>query len=77
VERQTLKEIWNGPLGWVRELQVARRFRELPEVCRKCPDWMVKRAEAHFPGAEIQKQYEDYVRLGSHDSTPAASLIGP
>jgi len=48
VEAQSIKEIWNGPLKWIRELHLRRRFRELPEVCRTCPDWDVKRAQAFF-----------------------------
>lgn len=64
VESQSLKEIWNGSLKWMRELQMRRRFLELPEICSKCPDWRVKRANAYFPDAATQERYEAYVRRG-------------
>lgn len=64
IETQTLGEVWNGPLKWIRELHMRRRFTELPEICRRCPDWQVKRASAQFPGPEIRKEYEQYVRMG-------------
>lgn len=64
VETQTLRDIWNGPLKWIRELHMRKRFPELPEVCRKCPDWQVKRANAHFPSPEVRAEYEEYIRLG-------------
>ncbi|MBI3125995.1 MAG: radical SAM protein [Candidatus Tectomicrobia bacterium] len=77
VESQPLKEIWNGPLKWMRELQMRRRFMELPEICRKCPDWQVKRAHAYFPDAATQERYETYIRQGrvffqEHNSSLAA-----
>lgn len=64
LETQTLKEIWNGPLKWIRELHLRRRFSELPEVCRKCPDWEVKKAHAYFPDDALKEEYETYVRKG-------------
>jgi MoaA/NifB/PqqE/SkfB family radical SAM enzyme len=64
VERSSLKEIWNGPLGWTRELHLQGRFRELPEACRKCTDWNVKRAHAFFPSDEMREEYEAYIRKG-------------
>lgn len=64
LEFQTVKEIWNGPLRWIRELHLRRRFRELPEVCRKCPDWAVKKAQAFFPSRVVQENYEGYIRQG-------------
>lgn len=64
VGQQSLKEIWNGPLAWLRSLQQQRRFRELPEICRQCPDWQVKRAEAFFPDEKVRAAYESYVRRG-------------
>lgn len=75
IQAQSLEQIWNGPLKWLRELQMQRRFRELPEVCRKCPDWQVKRAVAHFPNDELRHDYEQYIRMGrvfmqQHESPP-------
>ena len=64
VEFQSLREIWNGPLKWIRELHMRRRFQELPDVCRKCPDWQVKRANAHFPSPAVREDYESYIRTG-------------
>lgn len=70
VQMQTLKEIWNGPLRWLRELQLAGRFKELPSVCRECPDWKVKRAQVFFPDESSRVHYEEYVRRG-RTFTPA------
>jgi radical SAM protein with 4Fe4S-binding SPASM domain len=64
VETQSVKDVWNGPLKWVRELHMRRRFRDLPEICRKCPDWQVKRAQTHFPSEVSRLDYESYIRLG-------------
>jgi radical SAM protein with 4Fe4S-binding SPASM domain len=64
IELQTLKDIWNGALKWNRELHLQRRFRELPEVCRRCPDWEVKKAHVYFPDSTSQEHYETYVRKG-------------
>ena len=33
-------------------------------TCRRCPDWQVKRAHAHFPSEAMRAEYESYVRLG-------------
>ena len=64
VEIQSLKEIWNGALRWMRELQMQRRFAELPQVCRECPDWGVKKAHAYFPSDDAKATYESYIILG-------------
>lgn len=64
VETQTVKEIWNGPLKWIRELHLRRRFKDLPEICRKCTDYEVKKAQAFFPDEQTRAEYEAYVRLG-------------
>jgi len=64
IEMQSLKEIWNGPLKWIRELHLRERFSELPEVCRQCPDWEVKKAHAYFPDDAMKDSYESYVRKG-------------
>jgi radical SAM protein with 4Fe4S-binding SPASM domain len=64
IEMQTVKDIWNGPLKWVRELHMRRRFRELPEVCRECPDWSVKQAQAFFPNEQVRAEFEKYIRSG-------------
>ncbi len=64
VEVSTLKEVWNGPLKWIRELHRQARFKELPQICRECTDWPVKRAQAFFPDEETRREYEAYMRLG-------------
>ncbi len=64
IEIQTVKEIWNGPLRWIRELHIRHRFNELPEICRKCPDWGVKKARAYFPDTFWEAEYEGYLRQG-------------
>ena len=64
VQASSLKEVWNGPLRWIRELHVQRRYKELPQVCRECPDWAVKRALAFFPNERVRADYEAYIRLG-------------
>ena len=64
VELSTLKDVWNGPLKWIRELHMQRRFQELPQICRECPDWSVKRALAFFPSDQVRADYESYIRLG-------------
>lgn len=70
VEASSIKEMWNGPLAWIRELHRRRRFRELPEVCRACPDWKVKKAHVYFPDPQVQEAYERYIHLG-REFTPA------
>ncbi|MBI3270109.1 MAG: radical SAM protein [Planctomycetes bacterium] len=64
VETQSVQEIWNGPLRWIRELHMRERFRDLPEICRRCTDWAVKKAQAFFPSKESRSEYEAYVRRG-------------
>lgn len=44
LNKQTIKEIWNGNLKELRRLHVSRRFEELPENCRNCRDWQSARA---------------------------------
>lgn len=63
-EMQTLQEVWNGPLKWIRELHMRQRFRELPDICRTCPDWQVKKAAAYFPSEDSRMEYETYVKKG-------------
>ena len=76
VEAQTLREIWNGPLKWIRELHYRRRFTDLPEVCRKCPDWQTRTSHMFFPDEKQKKEYIDFVRMGKpfihQSSAPAA-----
>ncbi len=45
VNRQSLKEIWDGKLKELREHHVLGRFHALPENCRDCKDWQAARAD--------------------------------
>lgn len=45
VNKQSLKEIWNGRLKKLRQLHVSKGFKDLPENCRNCMDWQSARAE--------------------------------
>ncbi|HWR98504.1 MAG TPA: radical SAM protein [Candidatus Methanoperedens sp.] len=45
--RESLKAIWCGRLRGLRELHLARRFEDLPPVCRDCRDWQSARADYH------------------------------
>jgi len=44
VNKQSIKEIWNGKLKELRQLHISKRFEELPEICRYCKDWQSARA---------------------------------
>jgi len=39
VNKQSIKEIWNGQLAAYRTMHKEHRFGELPEMCRDCMDW--------------------------------------
>lgn len=45
LNKQTIKEIWNGKLKELRELHISKRFEKLPENCRNCRDWQSARAD--------------------------------
>jgi len=47
VNKQSLKEIWNGRLKELRQLHISKRFKDLPENCRNCRDWQSAMAEYH------------------------------
>jgi len=64
IHMQTLREIWNGPLQCIRELHYQKRFGELPEVCRKCPDWQTRTSQVYFPNESQKSEYITYVQLG-------------
>jgi radical SAM protein with 4Fe4S-binding SPASM domain len=75
IETQSLREIWNGPLKWIRELHHRRRFTDLPEICRKCPDWQTRTSNTFFPDEERKKEYVAFVQMGKpfvHQSAAAA-----
>jgi radical SAM protein with 4Fe4S-binding SPASM domain len=73
VEMSSLGDVWNGPLKWIRELHMRQRYAELPQICRECPDWQVKKALAFFPNDAVRADYEAYVRLGRVFMQPHAS----
>src|SRR5690606_27269454 len=64
IQMQSLKEIWNGPLKWIREMHLQERYSELPQVCRECPDWKVKKAHTYYPDAKSEENYLNYINLG-------------
>ena len=39
VREHSLRDLWHGRLGRLRQLQKDGRFGELPDVCRDCRDW--------------------------------------
>lgn len=45
VNKQSLKEIWNGRLRELRQFQIAKKWESLPENCRDCKDWQSARAD--------------------------------
>jgi len=45
VAARSIKEIWNGRLKELRRLHLAKKFDELPEICRNCRDWQSARAD--------------------------------
>jgi radical SAM protein with 4Fe4S-binding SPASM domain len=47
VNRQSLKEIWNGKLKELRDLHVSKKFSALPKNCFECSDWQSARADYH------------------------------
>lgn len=48
LNKQTIKEVWNGKLKELRQLHVSRRFEKLPENCRNCKDWQSARADYYL-----------------------------
>ena len=45
ITQQTIREVWNGTLGELRQLHSSSRFDELPLNCRNCRDWQSARAD--------------------------------
>ena len=45
VNKNSIKEIWNGPLKELRGLHLSKRFSELPGHCKSCKDWQSARAD--------------------------------
>ena len=45
---ESLSELWSR-LGSYRQLQLDRRFDEVPERCRECKDWMTGASERTSP----------------------------
>lgn len=64
IEQQTLRQMWNGSLKWVRELQFRGRYRDLPKICRGCTDWQSRASHTFYPSEEVKKEYLEFVRLG-------------
>jgi len=51
VNKNSLKEIWNGTLKEFRMLHLSRRFDQLPAHCRNCRDWQSARADYYSPNS--------------------------
>lgn len=47
--QESLADLW-ARLGHYRDLHLQHRFKELPDRCQTCSDWMVGRAERIRPG---------------------------
>ena len=45
INKNSLKEIWNGPLKDLRLLHYSGRYNDLPDNCRGCVDWQFARAD--------------------------------
>ncbi|MBU0456220.1 MAG: radical SAM protein [Gammaproteobacteria bacterium] len=45
VNKQSLREIWNGKLKELRQLHISEKFEDLPDPCRECNDWQSARAD--------------------------------
>lgn len=60
----SISEIWNGPLAELRALHENRAWGCLPEICKRCNDWAVKRAEVCYPNPEMQARYEAFCARG-------------
>ncbi|MDP2922434.1 MAG: radical SAM protein [Candidatus Omnitrophota bacterium] len=45
VNKNSLKEIWNGKLKGLRALHIAKKFNRLPDNCKNCKDWQSARAD--------------------------------
>jgi radical SAM protein with 4Fe4S-binding SPASM domain len=50
VNKNSLKEIWNGELKKLRQYNIAKRWQYLPPHCSNCRDWQSARAEYHQTG---------------------------
>jgi radical SAM protein with 4Fe4S-binding SPASM domain len=50
VNKNSLKEIWNGELKKLRQYNIAKRWQDLPSHCSNCRDWQSARAEYHQAG---------------------------
>lgn len=48
VERQTIREIWNGPHRALQNLHLRHDFAGLPPPCRDCLDWQVAGGADHY-----------------------------
>jgi len=46
----TLEGVWNGELKRLRDLHMASRFSELPQMCGQCLDWQSARADYYTTG---------------------------
>ncbi len=47
VSKDTIESVWMGPLRKLRLMHQMEHYQNLPEICRKCTDWQMAKAEYH------------------------------
>lgn len=50
VNKNSLKEVWNGELKKLRRYNIEKRWQDLPSHCSNCRDWQSARAEYYKTG---------------------------
>lgn len=48
INRESLKEVWNGKLKELRQCHISKRFHALPDNCRNCKDWQAARSDYYL-----------------------------
>lgn len=48
INRQSLKEVWNGKLKELRRCHIFKQFHALPDNCRNCKDWQAARSDYYL-----------------------------
>lgn len=71
-----LKQLWQGPLRRLRQLQRQHAWDELPELCRGCPDWQAVGATYHEQGGAARPYARPFWHAGADDVAPPAGEGG-
>lgn len=45
INKNSIRDVWNGGLKKLRQLHLEKQFNELPDICRNCRDWQSARAD--------------------------------